>query len=97
MDVKADVLSSGATQDEQCYDGSSSIVTRGPTNTTTPMLMIDGGCGKKIAGNKGCMESSGNGSTGGVTAFPDDLADPNLTTWARFGPTIFVGSVTFCF
>lgn len=37
------------------------------------------------------MESSGNGSTGGVTATPDDLTDPNLTTWTRTGPTVFKG------
>ena len=45
--------------------------------------MIDGGCGKKGAGHAGCMESSGNGSTGGVTARPDDLNDPNLTAWTK--------------
>jgi hypothetical protein len=37
------------------------------------------------------MESSGNGSTGGVTAFPANLSDPNLTVWVRSGPTVFVG------
>ena len=92
----ADVLSAPSSS-EQCFDGSSSIVTTsqydartGTTSRrTTPMLMIDGGCGKKGPGSKGCMESSGNGSTGGVTAFPDDLTDPNLTVWTRQGPTIF--------
>eukprot|EP00966_Prymnesium_polylepis_P220931 5110126-Prymnesium_polylepis.1 len=37
------------------------------------------------------MESSGNGSTGGVTAFPQDIRDTNLTHWTRTGPTIFDG------
>lgn len=80
----ADVLSSGASGDEQCYDGSSSITSKGP------MLMIDGGCTKKGPGNIGCMESSGN-DTGGVTAFPDDLSDRNLTQWTLHGPTVFTG------
>lgn len=55
------------------------------------MLMIDGGCGAKGPGSHPCMESSGNGSTGGVTAFPDELADANLTRWTRSGPTVFEG------
>ena len=37
------------------------------------------------------MESRGNGSTGGVTAFPIDLSDPTLTNWTKVGPTIFEG------
>ena len=85
----ADVLSSGATADEQCYDGSASLVVR--QGTLTPMLMIDGGCGEKGPGRMGCMESSGNGSTGGVTAFPSNLSDPTLAGWTRTGPTTFVG------
>lgn len=85
-----DVLSSGQGSDEQCYDGSSSIVVR--HGVRTPMLMIDGGCGEKGAGSIGCMESHGDGSTGGVTAFPRDLADVNLSHWERSrGPTVFVG------
>ena len=76
---------SGAGGDQQCYDGSSSLVTVGGpgSGTLTPMLMIDGGCGEKGPGSHGCMESSGNGSTGGVTAFPADLADPDLREWRR--------------
>ena len=84
-----DVLASGDTADEQCYDGSSSIVVRG--GSATPMLMIDGGCGEKGPGTLPCMESSGNGSTGGVTAFPVDTSDPNLTVWKRTGPNVFHG------
>ena len=78
----ADVLSSGAGGDQQCYDGSSSITSKGP------MLMIDGGCGfhKKQPGESGCMESRGVDS-GGVTAWPEDLTDPNLTMWKKQGPT----------
>jgi hypothetical protein len=63
-----DTLASGASGDEQCYDGSASIVKR--AGALTPMLMIDGGCGEKGPGGSLCMESYGNGSTGGVTAFP---------------------------
>ena len=85
----ADVLASGAAGDEQCYDGSASVVRRG--GMLTPMLMIDGGCGKKGPGGSPCMESTGNGSTGGVTAFPRDLTDPNLIQWDRSGPTQFTG------
>lgn len=81
---------SGSGDDEQCYDGSISIV---PSNSgvLTPVLMIDGGCGKKGPGNAACMESTGNGSTGGVTAIPADLADSNLTVWNVSGPTTFLG------
>jgi len=89
-----DALASGAGGDQQCYDGSSSLVTVGGpgSGTLTPMLMIDGGCGEKGPGSHGCMESSGNGSTGGVTAFPADLADPDLREWRRSaGPTVFQG------
>ena len=77
-----DVLSSGATGDQQCYDGSSSITAKGP------MLMIDGGCGfhTPMKGESSCMESRGV-DTGGVTAFPADLTDPNLTAWTKHGPT----------
>eukprot|EP01051_Picozoa_sp_SAG22_P004765 SAG22_NODE_264_length_13353_cov_34.575298_1_plen_978_part_00 len=86
----SDVLASGADADEQCYDGSASIVKKGPD--VTPILQIDGGCGHKQAGTVQCMESSGNGSTGGVTAFPDDLDDPNLEHWSKApGPTIWHG------
>ena len=60
-----DVLRSGNSSDQQCYDGSSSIV-----SGKGPMLMIDGGCGEVGPGAEPCMESRGNGSTGGVTAFP---------------------------
>lgn len=85
-----DVLASGLTADEQCYDGSASLVMR--SGVLTPMLMIDGGCGEKGPGARPCMESSGNGSTGGVTAFPDDLSDTNLTRWTKTtGPTVFEG------
>jgi sucrose-6-phosphate hydrolase SacC (GH32 family) len=84
-----DVLSSGPTGSEQCYDGSSSLVqTEGGVR---PFLMIDGGCGHKAAGTSPCMESTGNGSTGGVTATPDDLSDLNLTKWTKQGPTVFHG------
>ena len=55
------------------------------------MLMIDGGCGKQGPGTSPCMESRGNGSTGGVTAWPEDLSDPLLTNWTKRGPTVFVG------
>lgn len=79
----ANVLSSGASGDEQCYDGSASLVVKG--GKLTPMLMIDGGCGEKGPGSMGCMESSGNGSTGGVTAFPANLSDPMLADWNRVG------------
>ena len=41
-----DVLSSGQGGDQQCYDGSSSIVMR--SGVLSPMLMIDGGCGEKV-------------------------------------------------
>ena len=82
-----DVLGGGT--DEQCYDGSASLVER--EGVLQPMLMIDGGCGKKGPGGSPCMESSGNGSTGGVTAFPIDLADPTLTNWTKVGPTLFEG------
>lgn len=84
-----DVLTSGSSSDEQCFDGSASIVVR--SGMRTPMLMIDGGCGMKGPGSIGCMESSGNGSTGGVTAFPTDVTDPTLSNWAKNGPTIFEG------
>jgi hypothetical protein len=84
-----DVLASGMTGDQQCYDGSASIVRR--DGTVTPMLMIDGGCGKRIGGSHPCMESSGNGSQGGVTSFPDDLSDPKLVHWTKIGPTTFEG------
>ena len=62
---------------------SASIVHKG--GKTSPMLMIDGGCGHKGSGTHSCMESSGNGSTGGVVAFPANLSDPNLTTWSVSG------------
>ena len=69
----SDVLKSGTDGSQQCYDGSSSITSKGP------MLMIDGGCGfyQKQPGDTGCMESSGV-DTGGVTAWPTDLTDVNL-------------------
>ena len=78
----SDVLKSGAGGSQQCYDGSSSITSKGP------MLMIDGGCGFYTKGldQKGCMESSGH-DTGGVTAWPTDLSDVNLTVWKKQGPT----------
>ena len=86
FDRLTDVLKSGATKDQQCYDGSSSITSRGP------MLMIDGGCGFHTAspGEKPCMESSGH-DTGGVTAWPVNLTDINLTRWKVQGPTTFRG------
>jgi hypothetical protein len=87
----ADVLSSGAAQDQQCYDGSASLVRSPTTGQTRPVLMIDGGCGEKGPGTARCMESAGNGSTGGVTAIPLDLSDLNLTRWQRRGPTVFRG------
>ena len=86
----ADALSAGAAADEQCFDGSASLVVDKPGSNPRPMLMIDGGCGLKGNGTQPCMESSGN-STGGVIAFPDDLGDPNLTRWRKQGPTIFEG------
>jgi hypothetical protein len=85
-----DVLQSGATADEQCYDGSASLVTR--AGVLSPVLQIDGGCGHKQPGSIGCMESAGNGSTGGVTAFPADLKDPKLENWTKLsGPTVWHG------
>eukprot|EP00966_Prymnesium_polylepis_P248307 5740929-Prymnesium_polylepis.1 len=44
-----DVLASGSGADEQCYDGSGSLVSI--KSVLTPMLMIDGGCGRKGPGN----------------------------------------------
>jgi len=90
FDRLPDVLTSGTAGDEQCYDGSASIVSMA-SGVVTPMLMIDGGCGEQVNGNLPCMESRGNGSTGGITAFPENLRDLNLTTWRRSGPTIFEG------
>ena len=81
-----DALFSGKTSDQQCYDGSSSVTPRGP------MLMIDGGCGFHNASTphqSRCMESSGD-DTGGITAWPEDLQDPNLTVWKKQGPTKWV-------
>eukprot|EP00039_Didymoeca_costata_P022866 m.5391 g.5391 ORF g.5391 m.5391 type:complete len:723 (-) comp3294_c0_seq1:94-2262(-) len=86
----SDVLQSGAANNQQCYDGSASLVMLS-NGTLSPFLMIDGGCGKYVEGNKPCMESAGNGSTGGVTAFPNDLNDPNLENWTVRGPTYFEG------
>ena len=81
-----DALTSGSTTGNQCFDGSSSITNKGP------MLMIDGGCGfyKKTPHESRCMESSGV-DTGGVTAWPKDLYDPNLTQWIVQGPTKWGG------
>jgi hypothetical protein len=85
----ADVLQSGTTADEQCYDGSASLVAR-PGHELSPMLQIDGGCGRKQPGTLPCMESAGNGSTGGVTAWPDDLTDATLANWTKApGPTVW--------
>ena len=84
----ADVLAAGETGG-QCFDGSASIVERsdvggvGGAARRLPMLMIDGGCGMKGPGSLPCMESLGNGSTGGVTAWPTDPADPLLVNWLR--------------
>lgn len=86
-----DALSPGPSGDQECYDGSASILRR--RGVLTPMLMIDGGCGLRNAstGSLPCMESSGNGSTGGILAFPADLSDPQLTEWTKEGPTVFHG------
>lgn len=82
-----DALESGASGDEQCYDGGASLVPHSRTGRPAPMLMIDGGCAKKGPPGPACMESSGN-NTGGVIAFPTDMdGDPNLTKWERIGPT----------
>ncbi len=89
--LEVDVLTSGATQDEQCYDGSASLVHRQHGGSLSPILQIDGGCGRKQAGGRSCMESAGNGSEGGVTAFPADLNDTNLTHWNKVGPTVWRG------
>tara|TARA_B110001452_G_scaffold223814_1_gene197169 strand:- start:369 stop:1952 length:1584 start_codon:yes stop_codon:yes gene_type:complete len=80
----ADALRSGPAEDQQCYDGSSSITALGP------MLMIDGGCGlfNASTGETPCMESRGQDS-GGVTASPANLSDVNLTVWKKRGPTRF--------
>lgn len=80
----ADALQAGLTADQQCFDGSSSITAAGP------MLMIDGGCGfyNASAGDEPCMESQGHDS-GGVTAWPANLSDVNLTVWEKRGPTRF--------
>eukprot|EP00954_Amorphochlora_amoebiformis_P015533 1218100-Amorphochlora_amoeboformis.AAC.1 len=66
---------------DQCFDGSPSFVTL--DGSRTPFLMMDGGCSKYQGGTLPCMESLGNGSTGGVTAIPVDLSDKNLTKWNR--------------
>jgi hypothetical protein len=71
----------------QCYDGSASVAV--VAGALTPLLMIDGDCGHKGPGSEPCMESSGNGSTGGVTAVPADLSDPTLEVWLVSGPTTF--------
>jgi hypothetical protein len=82
---RADALPGGA---GQCYDGSVSVAS--VSGVLTPFLMIDGDCGHKGPGGVPCMESSGNGSTGGVTAVPADLSDPALESWDVSGPTTFV-------
>ena len=84
-----DALSSGSAADEQCFDGSVSLVEL--DGELQPMLMIDGGCGRKGPGSLPCMESSGNGSTGGVTAVASNLSDLSLTNWTKRGPTLFEG------
>eukprot|EP00466_Bigelowiella_natans_P015636 jgi/Bigna1/67604/fgenesh1_pg.4_\ len=86
-------LSAGNTTNgtQECYDGSVSFVT-GKDGMPVPMLMIDGGCGKFSGGNISCMESLGNGSTGGVTAWPEHPhTDPLLLRWKRAGPMVFLG------
>ena len=84
-----DALESGPTADQQCYDGGVSIVPK--HGILQPMLMIDGGCAR-LRADQGkqpfCMESTGN-DTGGVTAFPADLNDPDLAEWTREGPTVW--------
>ena len=85
----ADALSAGGSAEEQCFDGSASLLDL--NGTRTPVLMIDGGCGRKAAGHLPCMESSGNGSTGGVVAFPTQLTDADLASWRSLGPTVFLG------
>ncbi|GAB5371371.1 hypothetical protein AAMO2058_001574000 [Amorphochlora amoebiformis] len=85
----ADVFEAGDNQNQQCFDGSPSFVTL--DGSRTPFLMMDGGCSKYQGGTLPCMESLGNGSTGGVTAIPVDLSDKNLTKWNRRGPTTFEG------
>ena len=84
-----DALESGNATDQQCYDGGVSLVPRPGGGGIQPLLMIDGGCGQKKEGSGGfCMESGGQVDTGGVTAWPQDPTDPNLTAWTRNpGPT----------
>ena len=85
-----DALESGASGDEQCYDGSPSLVAGADGTTLEPVLMIDGGCGMKGPGGAPCMESSGN-DTGGVLARPMNLSDPTLSQWTKEGPLHFAG------
>lgn len=85
----ADALSSGDEVNQQCFDGSASLVN--VSGVLTPYLMIDGGCRHKGPGEMPCMESSGNGSTGGVVAVPANLSDPDLVSWTVRGPTLFSG------
>ena len=82
----------GASKHEQCFDGSASILN--VNGSLTPVLMVDGGCGRKAPGSVACMESSGNGSQGGVVGFPTSISDPNLTSWRTVGPTLFLGCDT---
>lgn len=84
----ADALTSGNASDQQCYDGSASLVVH--NGTLKPVLMIDGGCGLKGPGTAACMESSGT-DTGGIIAFPEDMNDAHLTNWTKHGPTVFKG------
>ena len=81
---RPDALPGGA---GQCFDGSASVAV--VAGALTPLLMIDGDCGHKGPGSEPCMESAGNGSTGGVTAVPADLSDPALAAWVVSGPTMF--------
>ena len=81
----ADALESGNATNQQCYDGGVSLVPHPRANGgMQPLLMIDGGCARLNVSGPFCMESNGQ-NTGGVTAFPADASDPNLTTWVRQG------------
>ena len=80
----SDALESGNATNQQCYDGGVSLVPHPGGGGMQPLLMIDGGCARLNVSGSFCMESTGQ-NTGGVTAFPADPSDPDLTTWVRQG------------
>jgi len=84
-----DALTPG-TSGQGCFDGSVTILQR--KGVPTPVMMSDGGCGLANAsgGNLPCMEFYGDGLTGGVIAFPENLSDPHLSAWTK-EPLIFHG------